>query len=367
MTNDIMTSYEALPPIPPPLQNISRRSLLKAAGLAGATALSLSGCAALGTQRENAVVFVSDGGEYQAAQRKAWLTPFQQQNPDLRLVEDVPKNYAKLKAMVASGNVQWDLMTATGDFGYGTDRTFLQDWAGLGLPTSQLLPEYVHDSVVGHTIFSNVIAYRTDRIKGPGPQSWADFFDLDKFPGKRALRNLSNGAVLEIALIADGVAPEDLYPIDFKRAFAKLDSIRKQTIFWTTGAQSAQLLADGEVSMAQVWNGRVYNLQKTGAPIAIQWNQHFIQADTLVIPRGANVEYAAKLAKYMLSAENNAKLSQYIPYGPTNQESLALVDKKMKEHLPTSHLDIGINPNNEWLNANRADVSSRWQKWVTSA
>lgn len=363
-----MTSHGSMSRIPPPLQrNLSRRSLLKAAGLAGVSAFALSGCAALGTQRENAVVFVSDGGEYQAAQRKAWLTPFQQQNPRLRLVEDVPKNYAKLKAMVTSGNVQWDLMTATGDFGYGSDRAVLEAWAGLDLPTGQLLPQYVHECVVGHTIFSNVMAYRTDRLKGAGPQSWADFFDLDKFPGKRALRNSSSGSVLEIALIADGVAPQDLYPLDFKRAFAKLDTIRHQTIFWTTGAQSAQLLADGEVSMAQVWNGRVYNLQKSGAPIAIQWNQHFIQADTLVVPRGANAEYAAKLAAYMLAAENNAKLSQYIPYGPTNQESLALVDKNMKEHLPTSYLDIGINPNNEWLNANRGDVSSRWQKWVTSA
>jgi putative spermidine/putrescine transport system substrate-binding protein len=362
-----MTSYESLPHIPPPLRDISRRSLLKAAGLAGVGALSLSGCAALGTQRENAVVFVSDGGDYQAAQRKAWLTPFQQQHPELRIAEDVPKNYAKLKAMVTSGNVQWDLMTATGDFGYGTDRAILTDWSGLDIPRNQLLPQYVHDSIVGHSIFSNVLAYRTDRIKGAGPQSWADFFDLDKFPGKRALRNLPNGAVLEIALIADGVAPKDLYPLDYERAFAKLDTIRKQTIFWTTGAQSAQLLADGEVSMAQVWNGRVYNLQKSGAPIAIQWNQHFIQADCLVIPRGANVEYAAKLAKYILSAENNAKLVEYLPYGPANQESLSMVDKKMKVHLPTSYLDIAINFDSEWLNANRADLSSRWQKWVTSA
>jgi putative spermidine/putrescine transport system substrate-binding protein len=362
-----MSNYEALHPITEPPQHFSRRSLLKAAGLAGASALSLTGCAALGTQRENAVVFVSDGGEYQAAQRQAWLTPFQQQNPGLRLVEDVPKNYAKLKAMVTSGNVQWDLMTATGDFGYGTDRSVLHDWAGLGLPTDQILPAAVHDSIVGHTIFSNVLAYRTDRIKGSGPQGWADFFDLDKFPGKRALRNLPTGDVLEIALIADGVAPADLYPLDYSRAFAKLDTIRHQTVFWTTGAQSAQLLADGEVTMAQVWNGRVYNLQKSGAPIAIQWNQHFIQADALVIPRGANVDYAASLAKFILSAENNAKLSQYIPYGPTNQESLALVDKNMKEHLPTSYMDIGINPDNEWLNANRADISSRWQKWVTAA
>jgi putative spermidine/putrescine transport system substrate-binding protein len=347
---------------------LNRRQLLRWAGLAGVagTGLLASGCSTFGTQRENAVVFVSDGGSYQKAERDAWLTPFQQENRSLRVVEDVPKSYARLKSMVSSENVMWDLMTATGDFGYGDDRKFLVDFAGHGLPLDELIPEYTHESIVGHTIFSNVLAYRTDKLGGRKPQGWADFFDLDKFPGKRGLRNFAAGAVLEIALIADGVAPEELYPLDFDRAFAKLDTIKDQTVFWTSGAQSAQLISDGEVSMTQVWNGRVYPLQKAGAPIAIQWNEHFIQADSMVVPRGANVEYAMQLAAYCLSAEHNAALSQYIPYGPTNREALKLVNPAMKEHLPTSYLDIGINFDNEWLNAHRAEVDSRWQNWVSS-
>ncbi|MFC3997314.1 ABC transporter substrate-binding protein [Nocardiopsis sediminis] len=349
---------------------LDRRRLLRLAGLtglAGAGQLTIGGCSAFGRQREGTVVFVSDGGEYQAAERDAWLTPFQARRPDLRVAEDVPKNYAKLQAMVASDNVLWDLVTATGDFGFGPDRDSLVDFAGHGLPLDELMPEYTHDSIVGHTIFSNVLAYRTDMFGGKEPEGWADFFDLDKFPGRRGLRNFPSGAVLEIALTADGVAPEDLYPIDFDRAFAKLDTIKDETVFWTTGAQSAQLIADGEVSMVQVWNGRVYNLQKEGAPIAIQWNQHFIQADSLVVPRGANVEHAMDLARFCLSAENNAKLSRHIPYGPTNREALDLVEPSMVEHLPTSYLDIGIDFDNRWLNANRAEVDSRWQNWVRSA
>ncbi|WGW11665.1 ABC transporter substrate-binding protein [Saxibacter everestensis] len=348
-----------------------RRQFLKfagAAGAAGAGTLALGGCAStFGTQRENAVVFVSDGGEYQKAQRDFWLTPFQRLHPELRVTEDVPKSYARLKAMVGSENVLWDLMTATGDFGYGSDRDFLVDFTGRGLPLEQLMPDYTHESIVGHTMFSNVLAFRTDKFEGRKPEGWADFFDLDKFPGRRGLRNFPSGAVLEIALTADGVAPEDLYPLDFDRAFAKLDTIKDNTVFWTSGAQSAQLIADGEVSMTQVWNGRVYNLQKEGAPIEIQWNQHFIQADSLVVPRGANVEYAMELAKFCLSAENNAKLTEAIPYGPTNQESLKFINKAMIDHLPTSYLDIGINFDNEWLNAHRAEVDSRWQNWVRTA
>lgn len=354
-----------------PNRALDRRQLFRLAGLsglAGTGVLSLGGCAStFGKQRENSVVFVSDGGEYQEAERDCWLTPFQKSRPDLRVAEDVPKNYAKLQAMVSSENVLWDLVTATGDFGYGEDRQYLVDFAGHGLPLDELMPEYTNESIVGHTMFSNVLAYRTDRVGGKKPEGWADFFDLDKFPGKRGLRNYPSGAVLEIALTADGVAPEDLYPIDFDRAFGKLDTIKHETIFWTTGAQSAQLIADGEVSMTQVWNGRVFNLQKEGAPIEIQWNEHFIQADSMVVPRGSNVEHAMELAKFCLSAENNAKLSARIPYGPTNLESLKLVDRSMVDHLPTSYLDIGINFDNKWLNAHRAEVDSKWQNWVRSA
>jgi putative spermidine/putrescine transport system substrate-binding protein len=360
----------ALPAGPDPRYH-NRRQLLRLAGLAGtagAGTLAMGGCAStFGTHRENAVVFVSDGGEYQKAQRDAWLTPFQRLRPDLGVAEDVPKSYAKLQAMVSTGNTLWDLMTATGDFGYGTDRDYLVDFAGHGLPLDELMPAYTHESIVGHTIFSNVLAYRTDKFQGRQPEGWADFFDLDKFPGKRGLRNFAAGAVLEIALTADGVAPEDLYPIDFGRAFAKLDTIKDNTIFWTSGAQSAQLIADGEVSMTHVWNGRVFNLQKEGAPIAIQWNQHFIQADSLVVPRGANVEYAMDLARFCLSAENNAKLTETIPYGPTNQEALKFVNKSMIDHLPTNYLDVAINFDNRWLNAHRAEVDSQWQNWVRSA
>jgi putative spermidine/putrescine transport system substrate-binding protein len=347
---------------------LDRRQLLRAAGAVGAGAAGLlaSGCSTFGRQRENAVVFVSDGGSYQAAERDAWLTPFHQQNPHLRVVDDAPKSYARLQSMVSSDNVLWDLVTATGDYGYGTDRDFLVDFAGHGLPLDELIPKYTHESIVGHTIFSNVLAYRTDKLGGKVPKGWADFFDLDAFPGRRGLRNYPAGAVLEIALLADGVAPEDLYPLDFKRAFAKLDTIRDRTIFWTTGAQSAQLLSDGEVSMAQVWNGRVFPLQQAGAPVAIQWNEHFIQADAMVVPRGANVEYAMQLAAFCLRADNNAKLTEYIPYGPTNRESLALVKPTMKRHLPTTYLDIGIDFDNIWLNAHREEVSSRWQNWITA-
>lgn len=87
----------------------------------------------------------------------------------------------------------------------------------------------------------------------------------------------------------------------------------------------------------------------------------------LVVPRGANVDYAMDLARYILAPENNAKLSQYIPYGPTNRESLSLVESAMRDHLPTSYMDLAIAFDNIWLNQNRDEVDSRWQSWVRAA
>lgn len=154
---------------------MNRRDLLKIVGLtavSGAGISLTSGCGSLlGKQRTNALVFVSDGGEYQAAQRDSWITPFSRSRPDLNVVEDVPKSYARLQAMVSSENVMWDLMTATGDFGYGVDRDYLVDFAGRDLPLDQLHPEYVGESRVGHAVFSNVLAYRTDLLGGKTPQA----------------------------------------------------------------------------------------------------------------------------------------------------------------------------------------------------
>src|SRR5580700_1787510 len=127
------------------------------------------------------------------------------------------------------------------------------------LPNAAAMPEnYRSPYSVAYEFYSSVLAYsQTKYPAGAAPDSWADFWDVKKFPGRRALRNHPL-ATLEAALMADGVAPDELYPLDVDRAFKKLEQIKPYiTVWWTSGAQSAQLLNDGEVDMVMAWNGRV--------------------------------------------------------------------------------------------------------------
>ena len=154
------------------------------------------------------------------------------------------------------------------------------------------------------------------------PNSWADFWDVKKFPGRRALRNHPI-ATLEAALMADGVAPDKLYPLDVDRAFKKLEEIKPNiTVWWTSGAQSAQLLNDGEVDMEMAWNGRVSAVAKEGAKVAFTYNQGILQSTSLCILKGApNLETAVSFLNEAVDPVHQANLPLHIDYGPGNPKA----------------------------------------------
>jgi hypothetical protein len=158
-----------------------------------------------------------------------------------------------------------------------------------------------------------VIAYRTDAWGGATSMGWADFFDLERYPGKRAIRRSGPGSgILEGALIADGVDPAALYPLDVERALTKLASIAGEIIWWEDGEECPELLANGTAQVGVCFNGGVYDAQQEGAPLAVQWTGALTQADYLIVPRGSpNVEAAMDLIAYMTSAENNARLAEF--------------------------------------------------------
>jgi putative spermidine/putrescine transport system substrate-binding protein len=345
----------------------SRRSLLKGGVLLGSAVVAPSflsaGCsAASGSGR---LTFTSDGGAYQEAETKAWLTPFQKES-GITITQDSPKDYAKLKAMVQSKNVSWDVMTAGDTFGISdADTKLLEPLTQADIPQiADINPKFVGSHRVGHTVFANVIAYRTDVFGGRTPEGWKDFFDVKNFPGKRGLRQFSAGGIFEYALLGDGVDPKDLYPLDIGRAIAKLDSIKDHIVWWTTGAQSAQLIADKEVVLCHMWNGRVYDLQQNKTPVKIQWNQHFAQADCLTIPKGvSDVAACKKLISYILDSKHNARLTDYIPYGPTNTKATD-INKKVADQLPTAHADVAAYFDAKYLSENTAEIDKKFQDWL---
>ncbi|MGH3096088.1 MAG: extracellular solute-binding protein [Streptosporangiales bacterium] len=338
-----------------------KQALLASGGLAAAPVLGACG------RESGALVFCSYGGSYQKAQSKAWIKPFLEANSKIRVVQDSPTDYAKLAAMQKTENVTWDLVDTGSDYGLGRTARNLEklDCERIGcdeLQPKRLLSTGFRVPVITYSV---VVAYRKDKFGGRKPRSFDDFFNMKDFPGPRGVASqANNGSTLEIALIADGVPPDKLYPLDIDRALAKLDSIKSSLVYWETGEQSAQLLANGQVTMGTSWNGRVYTYEQEGAPVQIMWDQHFLTADYLVIPQGSrNVDAATKLCAYMVSAENNARISQYIAYGPSNTNALDKVPAKMRPYLPTSHLSTALSLNDRWWAENIRHAEEKFQAW----
>ncbi len=289
------------------------------------------------------LVFAGFGGAMQDAQRKAILEPFSRLT-GATIVEDTT-DIGKLKAMVDAGAVEWTVAQqgtfegrVLGKQGYLepidysiVDRTnFFEDVAG--------------EFDVAVIYWSLILAYRTDKFGDNPPQGWADFWNVEKFPGPRAMDKV-DGPVgnLEFALLADGVPKDQVYQVlrtteGVERAFRKLDEIKPHvTVWWEAGAQPAQLLTDGEVDLAQAWNGRIDAAQRQGAPIAIQWNEGLLRTDSFIVPKGVKEkELAMDFINFATRPEVQAELSKYIPYSPTNSKAFELLPEDLQARLPSA-------------------------------
>ena len=172
--------------------------------------------------------------------------------------------------------------------------------------------------------YGTVMAWNTATYGANGPKNWADFWDVKKFPGRRAIRANAQ-AQIEIALLADGVAPGDVYkvlstPTGIKRAVDKIAALKPNiAVFWTSGAQSTQLLKDGEVDMIIGWNGRMENAISEGAKASYTFNQAAIGTDCFGVPKGApHAALAMKMLDKMTGPKAEADLTKFILYGPMN-------------------------------------------------
>src|SRR5262249_44410541 len=194
----------------------------------------------------------------QDAQRAAFLTPFQQ-STGVKVVEDQPTDQAKLKAMVESGHVSWDVVDITPDYAIANCEKYLEPLDFSVIDTSQLTIKPSSKCDVPVMSGAIVLAYNKNKYGANPPQSWADFFDTKRFPGKRAIgTNPRPSATLEAALLGAGVAPDRLYPLDIDAALRELDKIRPDTLFWSTSAELQQMLESGRADMAVAYNGRAY-------------------------------------------------------------------------------------------------------------
>lgn len=295
---------------------------------------------------QDSVTIASWGGAYQEAQQKALFGPASQ-STGITVIEETYGGMSDVRLKVQAGAVTWDIVSSgSGSAARAAEEGLLEPLDYSVIDVSSFYPGLYTDTCVGSDVFSTVMAWNTATYGDNGPQSWADFWDVEKFPGKRAYRSRVAGA-LEPALMADGVPPEEVYavlstPEGMERALNKIRELKPHiAVWWDSGAQHAQLMKDGEVDMTTGWNGRFDVAKSDGAQVAYTFNQALLDYDCFAIPKGApNKDVAMKFLAEISKPELQANLPQYITYGPANKMAyeIGAISDELARAMP-SHPD----------------------------
>lgn len=309
------------------------------------------------------LVFTSWGGTTQDVQKSAWADKFTAKT-GIKVLQDGPTDYGKLKAMVEAKGVNWDVVDVEGDYAIQAgDKGLLEKLDFKTIDKTSLDPRFVTDYSVGSFYYSFVIGCNKDAVSAC-PKSWAELFDTKKFPGKRTFYKWSAPGVIEAALLADGVTPDKLYPLDLDRAFKKLDTIKSDIVWWSGGAQSQQLLASAEAPFGSFWNGRLTALAATGVTVETSWAQNITAADALVVPKGTkNKDAAMKFIAFATSPEGQAEMAAGTGYAPVNTKSPALMDPAIAKSLPDQQTSPQVNADMAYWAKHRDEIGERWYAW----
>ncbi|WP_417769255.1 ABC transporter substrate-binding protein [Stappia sp.] len=276
----------------------------------------------------------------------------------------------QIKQMVDTRTYAWDMSIVTeqvADQLAADGDGYLEPLGIEGSAGWKALPEeYRRPYYAGNDVVASVLGYRTDTVDA-APKGWADFFDVENFPGRRALRR-SPVETLEFALLADGVAPADLYPLDVERALAKLDTIKDHVaVWWTSGAQTTQLIESGEVDFCPSWNGRIQAAINSGSPAAIMWDQSFwISEGWVVLKGGPKLDLCREFLQFALSPERQAIFSAMTGYGPTLPAAFGHIDPSIAPTMPTwpENRAQAVAMNGSFWTENRDAITERFTAWL---
>ncbi|MFI0423007.1 ABC transporter substrate-binding protein [Spongiactinospora sp. 9N601] len=367
-----------------------RRELLSRRGLLGRGALLAGGLAAVpllnacgsggsggsgsggsGGGGGGRLVVADWGGALQDAEKKYIFDPFSKET-GIEVAIAGPPTGAKIKAMVDTGNIEWDLIAGGPSIVLPLGRDYFEPLPDRLLNIPGIDPSYVDKNWLTYYLFSIVMAWNTEAMKGAKPEGWADFWDVQKFPGKRTLRGADQGVPpdLEFALLSAGVAPDKLYPVDVEKAFAQLGALKPNVPqWWTSGAQPGQMLVSGQVSASSIFAGRLDALKKQGAPLDFTWNGGMLQLGAWSVPKGArNKEAAFKLIEYSVRPDVQAAVWSKYNNGPANSKAMELMDKEWARTLPShpANAEMQFLYGADWWSKNRNEVLKRFQTFAST-
>jgi putative spermidine/putrescine transport system substrate-binding protein len=344
----------------------------KIAGIA--TIVSLAALVAPGVAGARDLTVTAWGGSSQAAQKKIYYEAFMTKSGTKLLEDSWSGGIGVLRTKVKGGNANWDVVQVEADEAIlGCDEGLFEklDWKMLG-GKDAFLKSASTDCAVGSVVWTTGLVYDGNRFRD-GPQTWADFWDVTKFPGKRTLRK---GAkyTLESALMADGVAPGDVYkvlrtPAGVDRAFKKLDELKQHIVWWTAGSQPPQLLASGEVVMADGYFSRALAANKAeGRNFKVVWPGSIYAIDFWVILKGSpNKDQAMQLVTFMTRPENQKQFPALAFQGITNLEANKQIDAAVQPSIPTfpENMRQALPLDVEFWVDNTDQLNQRFNAWAS--
>lgn len=364
-------------------------------GAAGVVALSVGAASADSHGgMANEMTIVSWGGAYQQSQINAYHNPYMERNDGVTIITDESsaEAVARMRAMSEANNVTWDVVDVVAsdamrlcDEGLALEIDADTQLAAApdGTPASEDFGDMiVSECFIPQIVYSTTFGYRTDMVPEgvDAPTGACAVFDTATYPGRRALERRPIGN-MEWALLCDGVAMEDVYDVletdeGVERAFAMLDTIKDQTVWWSAGAETPQLLADGEVFMGSTFNGRLFAaIAEQNQPIGMAWGYQMFDLDGWVIPAGLSPEREARALDYIMFATDTQRLADqaaYISYGPARASSAPMVGQHatlgidMAPHMPTNPENMAgaFLFNYTWWADYRDEMDARFQAWL---
>lgn len=343
----------------------SRRSLLKG----GLVVLAAPSVISSAVRAQNSQITVSDvGGAVSPALRQAFYDPFEKAT-GIRVVSVAQdaNPVTQIKLLVDTKSYIWDVSMTTRDhIARLTEGKMYVAEQKLGLNPDDYITGALRERWMGFSVYGIAMALNTKSLQGPAPKTWADYWNVKDFPGRRGMYR-SPLYTLELALLADGVPPEKLYPIDADRAFAALSRIRKDiAVWWTSGAQNTQILQSGEVDMCDTWSARAFAAISGGAPLKMNWNGLY-SIDGWSIANGTpRMEMATEFVKFSAKPEQQAIYSSLVANGPSAKKAYDTITAERALVLPTAPANIaGLTlVDSDFWGAKFKDLSERFNEWL---
>ena len=345
---------------------LSRRHFAKLAVGGTATAFSMGVSPRRGAAAGELTI-VGWGGAHEESLKKAVYEPFTAATGIRIKSVSVTNQLAGLKAQVQANNPEWDIIQPASLWVARGTKEGLYEKIDYGqVDTSSLYKAAVHPNAVAFEVFAVDIVYNTKKFPtGKHPKSWAELWDLKRFPGRRTAPGWTPRDNLEAAAMAGGVPTSKVYPIDTKLAFDKLAEIKPNTVWWQTGAQFTQFMADGEVDLGYGWGARIAVIAREGKPVAVEFNQAIIDQTFYAVSKvSRNKAEAMKFIAFAMQAKPQTERPKLYPQGPTNRKALAELDAKTKADLLNPEMPNVVVRDHDWWVDREEELIGQWKRFL---